>query len=416
MKPIETIYRLLFTALVIFAISACGGSSRKSLSKSNATGDATKDATSAIIPSGIKVTTIAGGGDSTDATESDLLKLSFGYLGSLVVKGPGELLFSKDRALDGSVKSFNLTEGAITDLAFTGLQAGITNPPEKSLQIIAFINDTYYISSTKAEYKLYSAPVATKQATWIVGGASSGNTDGAGQNARFTNIDRTAHTGDLLYFIQVSSSTGYQSIRSVELNAPYNVKKIAGGNNGYADAPAASASFNNLRDIVLIDNDKKLLVIDTTNNLVRQIDLLSTNQAGAKTYDVSTFAGLRDSVTNAPIAGAQDATSATKASFSSPLSIAKAQSGNLYIADNGNRLIRKIEFKDGVYGAVSTIAGSGVEEVKDSSADSAGRYDARAADIQAAKNLVFDGNTLYFIDGSPTGNMIRKIEFLDGAP
>ncbi len=394
MNPIKNISSLIVAAFVIFAISACGGSG----------GGGSKG-------TGIKVTTIAGGGYSSGA---DLLKMKFDSLSFLVVKGPGELLFSKGTSFEGSAKSFNLSQGTITDLAFTGLQAGLTTPPEKAVQIVGFYDDTYYITSTKGEYKLYSAPAATKAATWIAGGAANGSIDATGQNASFSNIARTARVGDLLYFVQSSSFDPDKLIRSIELKAPYNVKTITGFRNGFADGTAGTASFNYKRDIALIDNDKKLLVLD--EHLIRQIDLDATNSAGAKTYNVTTFAGMRDSVTNAPVPGSQDATSPTMASFKSVGSIAKAKSGNLYIAENGNKLIRKIEFKDATYGAVSTIAGSGGSEVKDNTPDSSGHYNGLGASFFYPASLVFDGDTLYFIDDEQLNNRIRKIEFLDGAP
>ncbi len=393
MNPIKNHSSLIFAAFVIFAISACGGSG----------GGGSKG-------TGIKVTTIAGGGDSSGA---DLLKMKFDSLFFLVVKGPGELLFSKGEYDTGLVQSFNLTQGTINALAFTGLQAGLTTTTAPGVQIVAFINDTYYITSTKAEFKLYSAPAATKAATWIAGGATSGKADGEGKSASFTNIRRTARAGDLLYFVQVTNEDAAQLVRSIELKAPYNVKTIAGGKNGYADGTAGTALFSDTNDIILIDDDKKLLVLD--NHLIRQIDLDATDSAGAKTYNVTTLAGQRDGA-NAPVSGSQDATSPTKAGFNTLWSIAKAKSGNLYVADNGNSLIRKIEFKDATYGAVSTIAGTGANEVKDNTPDSAMHYNGLGASFIFPKSLVFDGDTLYFIDGDITNNWIRKIEFLDGAP
>ncbi len=399
MNPIKNLSSIIVAAFVIFAISACGGSSSGGGSKAT----------------GIKVTTIAGGGTSTDATESNSLKLKLTDLESLVVKGPGELLISKNEGYTGLVQSFNVSQGTINALAFTGLQVGVT-ATAPGVQIVGFYDDTYYMTSTKGEYKLYTAPVATKAATWIAGGAASGNTDGAGQSATFTSMGRTARVGDLLYFVQSSTSNLYQLIRSVDLKAPYNVKTIAGGRVGHLDGSAAVASFKYPMDIVLIDADKKLLVVDSVNDLIRQIDLDSTDSTGAKPFNVTTFAGRRDPVTNVPIEGALDATSATMASFYFPQSIAKAPSGNLYIADTANRLIRKIEFKDATYGAVSTIAGTGLEEVKDNAPDSAGHYNGLRASFSSLTSLVFDGDLLYLIDGNGLNRSIRKIEFLDGAP
>src|SRR5581483_3756165 len=115
------------------------------------------------------------------------------------------------------------------------------------------------------------------------------------------------------------------------------------------------------------------------NNVIRKIGVDGT---------VSTFAG-----TGVP--GSADGTDT--ATFNSPLGIAVDKAGNVYVADYGNDLIRKIT----PAGMVSTIAGkAGVPGAKDG-LDTAARFD-------LPESLAVDGSgNIYVADNG--NNLIRKI-------
>jgi len=108
---------------------------------------------------------------------------------------------------------------------------------------------------------------------------------------------------------------------------------------GAADGVGITASFKTPEGVAT-DASGNVYVADAGNNLIRKI-----TPAGV----VSTFAGNGSVGTNN---GA-----ATTASFSFPKGIAIDASGNFYIADSGNNLIRKITST----GVVSTIAGTGLQ-------------------------------------------------------
>ena len=115
------------------------------------------------------------------------------------------------------------------------------------------------------------------------------------------------------------------------------VSTFAGtGTAGQSDG-ADTATFN-FPESVAIDHSGNLYVADYNNNLVRKI-----SPAGV----VSTLAG-------SGAEGADDG-AGTKASFNSPGSLAVDAAGNVYVTDNANNLIRKITPD----GTVSTLAGSG---------------------------------------------------------
>jgi DNA-binding beta-propeller fold protein YncE len=98
---------------------------------------------------------------------------------------------------------------------------------------------------------------------------------------------------------------------------------------------------------IVITADQQMYVADTRNHTVRKIDL--------KTGLISTVAGTG----KAGYSG--DGGPATKAEFDGTFAIAVDPTGrNLYVADLGNKRVRKIDLKSGV---VSTIAGNGEKGV-----------------------------------------------------
>ena len=110
------------------------------------------------------------------------------------------------------------------------------------------------------------------------------------------------------------------------------------GVTGAANATGTAASFNGPSGVA-VDSSGNVYVADTGNELIRLI-----SPGGV----VSTLAG------QAGVTGAANGPGAM-ATFSSPEAIAVDLSGNVYVADQGNYLIRKIT----PAGVVSTLAGSG---------------------------------------------------------
>ena len=115
------------------------------------------------------------------------------------------------------------------------------------------------------------------------------------------------------------------------------VSTIAGqaGVSGSSNGLGNTASFNKPNDIV-IDSFGNTYVADTYNHLIRKID---------SEGNVITLAG-----NGSP--GSSDG-QGTVASFNYPASIAIDASNQIYIADEHNHLIRRIDSS----GNVSTIAG-----------------------------------------------------------
>ncbi|WP_183575541.1 gliding motility-associated C-terminal domain-containing protein [Mucilaginibacter sp. X5P1] len=132
---------------------------------------------------------------------------------------------------------------------------------------------------------------------------------------------------------------------------PYGqVTTFAGtGTVGSADGLGTAASFNDPRGIA-VDNANNIYVADNGNNKIRKI----------------TPAGLVSTVAGSGVAGAVNGTG-VNASFTNPTGLTVDAADNIYVADSGNQLIRKITPN----GAVTTYAGSGFVGVNDGTASNA---------------------------------------------
>lgn len=139
------------------------------------------------------------------------------------------------------------------------------------------------------------------------------------------------------------------------------------GDEDYKDGTAAQAQFRNPY-AVAINSKGDVLVADSGNNVIRKIDA----QSGL----VSTIAGSSKT-------GNNDGTAAV-AEFNFPVGLALDEHDNLYVADQRNHVIRKID-KQGI---VSTVVGN-AEQFGDRDGDKSQallRYPA-AVEIGADHNL-----------------------------
>jgi serine/threonine-protein kinase len=157
------------------------------------------------------------------------------------------------------------------------------------------------------------------------------------------------------------------------------VSTLAGTGAIGADNGVGTAATFNLPEGVAVDASGNVYVADNGNNMIRKI-----TPAGV----VSTFAG-------SSTAGSANGTG-TSASFNSPFGVAVDAAGNVYVADSGNNLIRKITPS----GVVSTLAGSGARGANNASGSAASFNTPSGVAVDASGNVyVADENN----------NQIRKI-------
>jgi sugar lactone lactonase YvrE len=217
--------------------------------------------------------------------------------------------------------------------------------------------------------------------TTLAGSATdpAGNTDGEGSLARLGAPAGIAlDAGGNIYVSDILN----HNIRKVTPSGT--VTTVAGSTSGHEDDTVddgiSTARFKNPWGIA-VDSSGNLYVADTGNNVIRKV-----TPAGL----VTTLAGTTG------VAGSIDGTG-SQARFSSPTSLVVGADGNLYVLDRGSHTVRKVT----PAGEVTTLAGHAGES---------GRIDGtgEAARFNGPNGLSVDGaGNLYVAD---TGNsLIRKI-------
>lgn len=167
----------------------------------------------------------------------------------------------------------------------------------------------------------------------------------------------------------------------------YNISLIAGtaSTPGYTgDSGKATSAELDSPTGVWVDSKHNIYIVDKDNDRIR---LVSTSGI------ISTVAG---SSTAEVYAG--DGGKATQASLNLPNGIAFDSAGNMYIADTGNNVVRKVDTS----GIISTVAGNS------SSAYSGDEGPATSASLSSPTSVAFDSaGNLYIADAN--NNCIRMV-------
>ncbi|GAB3425288.1 NHL repeat-containing protein [Niabella aquatica] len=195
----------------------------------------------------------------------------------------------------------------------------------------------------------------------IAGDGTQGNENGQGSAARFKypwGLALDVAAGNLYVADQEN-----HTIRKIDLSTN-TVSTIAGlaGQQGSQNGQGSQARFDNPTGLALGANGQ-LYVSDANNNIIRKIDLNNSNT-------VTTIAGLAGETGNTDAAG-------TQARFNYPTGLALYGNDILFVGDNFNGRIRRINLSSN--NAVATVTGD------------AGSLDNAGGDVavDAAGNLYF---------------------------
>ncbi|MNL00045.1 Serine/threonine-protein kinase PknD [compost metagenome] len=233
--------------------------------------------------------------------------------------------------------------------------------------------DTAFVADAQGHRIRKVTPAA--DVTTVAGNGTNTTTDGNGTAATFnTPISVAVDAAGNLYVLEYFGGV----VRKITPSG--DVTTLAGSSpRGFADGTGSAAKFG-LGYNMAIDASGNLYVADSSNHRIRKI---------TPTGVVTTLAG-----TGTP--GATDGPG-NSATFSDPRGVAVDADGNVYVADFGSSLLRRIT----PAGVVSTLAGQeGVTGGQDGIGAAATFNQPQGLTINAA-------GTLYVAD--TFGNLIRKV-------
>jgi kumamolisin len=218
-----------------------------------------------------------------------------------------------------------------------------------------------------------AAPLVVSTFAGVAG--TAGSTNGTGTAALFNTPGGICVDGSGNVYV---ADTGNQTIRKV---TPAGVVSLYAGTAGSAGSSNTGTGTFNSPSNVAVDSSGNVYVADASNNAIRKI-------TPAKV--VSTLAGRagRTGSTNGTGSGAR---------FNSPQGVAVDSNGNIYVADAGNNLIRKVTSA----GVTTTLAGgAGVSGSTDGSGT--------AARFNYPVDVAVDGSGNVYV-ADTNNNTIRKI-------
>ena len=227
--------------------------------------------------------------------------------------------------------------GTVTTLAGTGLGGHADGTALEAMfhgpETVAFgPNGNLYVADSE-NFRIRKITHDGMVST-IAGSDHSSYVDGMGKHARF--VYPTGITVDRNGMIYVADR-GSHTIRKITPDGI--VTTFAGdGTPGYRDGPGTKARFHDPLSVV-VDASQNFYVVDSGNHSIRKI----TPSGEVTTYAGSQLPGFRDGP-------------ASHALFHWPTGIALDQNGDLYVSDSNNSRIRKINPQ----GVVMTLAGTGV--------------------------------------------------------
>jgi sugar lactone lactonase YvrE len=286
-------------------------------------------------------TTTGDGGDASFASFSDLRHLVVSPAGNVYVNDYKHHVIRKITAATNIISNHcgNYSRGV----------SGIGG--HASLAQLYFSNSVavdkpgnIYITDNP-NHKVYRIEAATGKIITVAGTGNQGLNHGNGGPATAANIAAPSgvvtDTSGNFYFIENG-----MAVRKVNITTGI-ITKVAGGiQYGYSGdgGPATSALFNRAT-VLACDKTGNLYVCDRGNHVIRKISAATgiiTTVAGAGTAGFSGDSGL-----------------ATSATLNQPSGVAVDGSGNIYISDLYNYVIRRVNAQTGIITTFAGIAGRG---------------------------------------------------------
>ncbi len=331
-----------------------------------------------ISPGGL-VTVLAGGGDygGTDGTGS---AARFNYPEGLAVDNSGNVYVADTR--NQAIRKIT-SAGTVTTLAGSvpdygnlidaiGAAARFNRPTSVAVDG----NGNVFVADTLNDTIRRITPAG--MVTTVAGSPTAfGSADGTGSDARFNEPSGVAadSTGNVYV-----ADTGNFTIRKISPTGLVTTLAGSPGLGGSLDGMGSAARFALPSDLA-VDANGNIYVADTGSSTIRRI---------APNGAVSTLAG-------SPGHPGSDDGIGSAARFNRPQGVAVDGTGNVYVADTTNEIIRKVT----PGGQVTTLAGAPGLAGHDDGAGSAARFDYPA-------DVAVDGSGNVFV-ADADGSTIRRI-------
>jgi serine/threonine protein kinase, bacterial len=304
----------VFPILVLMWLAGCAGSSNDSAQGGGTTGP----------------TTLGGGGTSFSVGGA-----VSGLSGTVALQNNG-----------GNDLSLSANSGfSFTTTAVTGSNYSVTVLTQPAGQTCAIANGAGTVSGANVTDVTVTCTSSLASLALFAGDIqASGSADGVGVAARFSGpLGVATDTAGNVYVADGENNT----IRKITPAGV--VTTLAGtvGVIGSADGTGAAASFHFPQGIAT-DSTGNVYVADFSNNTIRKITPAGVVTTLAGTAPPPSLGG-----PHAVMGGSADGTGAA-AGFNGPTGIATDSAGNLYVGDTNNQTIRKIT----PAGAVTTLAGT----------------------------------------------------------
>lgn len=222
------------------------------------------------------------------------------------------------------------------------VDAGAMDARFTSPYALAVQGTTAMYVADRGGYRIRRINLATRQVTTVAGSGVSGYRDAIGQQAQFGDVNGIALDANGMLYVADGSNNVIRKIDTSDLGTP-NVTTLAGmqGAGGRRDGAGMQALFSNPWAMVVVG--RTLYVADADNAQIRTVDLDAAT--------VGTYAGTGTT-------GGADGAALSTATFTTPRGLALASDHTMYVADAGNHTIRRIDGPDANH-PVTTVAGKG---------------------------------------------------------
>lgn len=270
------------------------------------------------------------GGPATSARLNNAAGIEFDALGNLFIADNNNHRIRKVDGATGNISTI-AGSGSTTFSDGSALAAGVPFPEDVGVDGSGRV---FFLTGSRVR-RLATGFVSTVAGTGFSGFSGDGGSATVAQINQ-PNFLAVRSTGDF-----VLSDRDNHRIRAVVSGV---IDTVAGdGTQSFSGdgGPATSASMNTPEGIA-VDGAGNIFFVDSLNRRIRRVD--------AATSTITTYAG------NGSFGFSGEGAPAVDASLRLPLGVAPDPAGNLYVADDNNNRIRKVDASSGL---ITTLTGNG---------------------------------------------------------